>query len=104
MVEVGEVDMGIGSSHCTDQIEESPLVPTKGLGSVVDGEGFSQLIQELIKRQVEASVAHLVQTNPSQLPYQELTANRDNCMSLRSSTDGCLGASVTLTYMFKVHG
>ena len=68
MVEVGEVGMGIGSSHCTDQIEESPLVPNKGpsgLGSVVDGEGVSQLIQELIKRQVEASVAHLVQTNPS---------------------------------------
>ena len=69
MVEAGEVNLGVGSSHCTDQIEQSPLVPRKApgpdLGSVVDGEGFSQLIQELVKRQVEASVAHLVQTNPS---------------------------------------
>ena len=73
------------------------LFPGPDLGSVVDGEGFSHLIQELVKRQVEASVAHLVQTNnPSQLPYQGLTTDRDNCMLLCSSTEGCLGASVTL--------
>ena len=100
MVEAGEVDLGVGSSHCTDQIEQPPLVPTKSpgpdLGSVVDGGGFSHLIQELVRKQVEASVAQLVQNNPSQLPYQGLTTDRDNCMLLRSSTEGCLGASVTL--------
>ena len=73
MVEAGEVDLGVGSSHCTDQIEQPPLVPTKApgpdLGSMVDGEGFSHLIQELVKRRVEASVAHLVRTNnPSRTP------------------------------------
>ena len=100
MVEAGEVDLGVGSSHCTGQIEQPPLVPTKSpgpdLGSVVDGGGFSHLIQELVRKQVEASVAQLVQNNPSQLPYQGLTTDRDNCMLLRSSTEGCLGASVTL--------
>ena len=59
MVEAGEVDLGVGRSHCTDQIEQSPLVPRKApgpdLGSVVEGEGFSQLIQELVKRPVEAT-------------------------------------------------
>ena len=100
MVEAGEVDLGIGRSHCTDQIETSPLVPTKALGpelgSVVDGEGFSQLIQELVKRQVEASVAHLVQTNPSQLPYQELTTGRETIRhyTSHSLSRKCLGDTV----------
>ena len=62
---------------------------------MVDGEGFSQLIQELVKRQVEASVAHLVQTNPSQLPYQELTTGREKYMSSHSLSRKCLGDTVS---------
>ena len=99
MVEAGEVDLGVGSSHCTGQIEQPPLVPTKSpgpdLGSLVDGGGFSHLIQELVRKQVEASVAQLVQNNPSQLPYQELTTGRENYMSSHSLSRKCLGDTVS---------
>ena len=62
---------------------------------MVDGEGFSHLIQELVRKQVEASVAQLVQNNPSQLPYQELTTGRENYMSSHSLSRKCLGDTVS---------